>query len=170
MLKTDPASWTPKCSKKLHISDHFPVITKFKFFISLCHKQRFRNNSHKQYIENPRELDENIINNFRNQLAVSGGPKNIDELWKVFKESLTSTKKVLPTKHTKYEKDWVTEEIRQLTIEKGDVYQKIMQHKQKNQSVPLLLKSQYVIIKRKCKKACKLALNSWWEQKSRGRR
>ena len=42
-----------------------------------------------------------------------------------------------------------------------------MQHKQKNQSVPLFLKSQYVIIKRKCKKACKLALNSWWEQKSK---
>ena len=42
-----------------------------------------------------------------------------------------------------------------------------MQHKQKNQSVPLFLKSQYVIIKRKCKKACKLALNSWWEQKNK---
>ena len=42
-----------------------------------------------------------------------------------------------------------------------------MQHKQKNQSVPLFLKPQYVIIKRKCKKACKLALNSWWEQKNK---
>ena len=87
--------------KTLHISGHFPVIAKFKFFKSLCHTQHFRNNSHKQYIENPRGLDENIINNFRNQLAVHGGPKNIDELWKVFKESLTSAKKVLPTKHTK---------------------------------------------------------------------
>ena len=94
--------------KTLHISNHFPVITKFKIFKSLCHKQHFRNNSHKQYIQNPRELDENIINNFRNQLAVPGGPKNIDELWKVFKESLTSAKKVLPTKHTKYKKNWVT--------------------------------------------------------------
>ena len=40
-----------------------------------------------------------------------------------------------------------------------------MQHKQKNQSVALFLKSQYVIIKKKCKKACKLTLNSWWEKK-----
>ena len=138
--------------KTLQISDHFPVIAKFKFFKSLCHKQHFRNNSHKQYIQNPRELDENIINNSRKQLAVPGDQKNIDELWKVFKESLTSAKKVLPTKHTKYEKDWVTEEIRQLTIEKADVYQKIMQHKQKNQLVPLFLKSQYVIIKKNSKK------------------
>ena len=107
------------------------------------------------------------MNNFKNQLAVPNGPKNIDELWRVFKESLTSAKKVLLTKHTKYEKDWVSEEIRQLVIEKADFYQKIMQHKQKNQSVPLFLKPQYVIIKRKCKKACKLALNSWWEQKSK---
>ena len=118
--------------KTLHIPDHFSVIKKFIFFKSLCHKQHFRNNSHKLCIQNPRKLDENIINNFRNQLAVPGGPKNIDELWKVFKESLTSPKKVLPTKNTKYEKDWVTKEIRQLTIEKTDVYQKIMQHKQKN--------------------------------------
>ena len=151
--------------KTLHISDHFPVIA--KFFKSLCHKQHFRNNSHKQYIENSRELDENIINNFRNQLAVPSRPKNTDELWKVFKESLTSAKKVLPSKHTKYKKDWVTKEIRQLTIEKTDVYRKIMQHKQKNQSVALFLKSQYVIIKKKCIKACKLALNSWWKQKSK---
>ena len=148
MLNTDLASWTPKCSEKLFIFLITSLLLKNSNFSNHCHKQHFRNNSNTQYIENPRELDENIINNFRNQLAMPGGSKNIDELWKVFKENLTSAKKVLPTKHTKYKKDWVTKEIRQLTIEKADVYQKIMQHKQKNQSVPLFLKSQYVIIKK----------------------
>ena len=79
---------------------------------------------------------------------------------------MNTSLKTLPTKNKVQEKQWFTDEIRKLSVEKTKHHLRIRSLKQKGHTIPQDLISSYNNIKAQTKNACRNAKDHWWEVKA----
>ena len=65
------------------------------------------------------------------------------------------------------EKEWITKEFKEIIEKKSNLYLKILNLKQRGESIPLSLKNNYNLVKKKAKNSYRKALNAWWEEKAK---
>ena len=87
-------------------------------------------------------------------------------MWKCFKESLLNASKQLPKKNKMPKRPWVNEEVKKLSTEKSKLHFKIKALKQNGRAIPQNLISSYKEIKTASRKACRKAIDTWWEEKA----
>ena len=122
-------------------------------------------------ITNPTKLNIDYTNKFREKLENKLNHINIhapiEETWKCFKERFLNTSlKTLPTKNKVQEKQWLTDEIKKLSVEKTKHHLRIRSLKQKGHTIPQGLISSYNNIKAQTKNACRNAIDHWWKVKA----
>ena len=159
--------------KTIHISDHNMVISKL---ILKNHKIKYNKNPNNNTnilhdkITNPTKLEKIYINKFKEELTYNLNKidqnNSVEEMWKCFKESLLNASKQLPKKNKMPKRPWVNEEVKKLSTEKSELHFKIKALKQNGRAIPQNLISSYKEIKTESRKACRKAIDTWWEEKT----
>ena len=157
--------------KTKHISDHNIIISSIQLSKKTYKKQYINNNIRLNFITNPKDLSIQTINNFKhelnNNILETYQEGSVEQIWSRFKSAfINAINSCLPKKNIR-EKEWITKEVKEVIEKKSNLYLKILNLKQRGESIPLNLTNNYNFVKKEAKNACRKALNDWWEEKAK---
>ena len=150
--------------KTKYISDHNIIISFVQLSKKTYKKQYINNNIRLNFIKNPKDLSIQTINNFKHKLneniLETNQEGSVEQIWCQFKSTfINAINNCLPKKKNIREKEWITKEVKEVIEKKSNLYLKILNLKQRGESIPLSLKNNYNLVKKEAKNACRKASN-----------